>query len=61
VADFGTKVIFPRAAVPDEREDMTAAPRSVVVGDYVKVKVTAATPEVLKGEAVTVTRLQTAT
>jgi hypothetical protein len=58
VADFGTKVIFPRTALSLPQAD-APMPRSIVVspGDYVRVRITAANSETLKGAATAFTRL----
>jgi hypothetical protein len=62
VADFGTKVIFPRTALRplgDAEETTDAAlPRNISPGDYVRVLVTTANSETMKGTATAFTRLQ---
>ena len=62
VADFGTKVIFPRIALlpldKSESNSATAITRTLSPGDYVSVTVTAASTETLKGMATALTSLQ---
>jgi hypothetical protein len=60
LAEFGTKVIFPRASIGTGGEGLAPGAYELAPGAYVRVRITGASSEVLKGDAVALISLASA-